>query len=38
VAALAPFVGRFVVCSLAADESIARRVLAAPLASAAATD
>jgi AcrR family transcriptional regulator len=25
---LAPFVGRFVVCSLAADESIARRVLA----------
>ena len=28
---LAPFVGRFVVCSLAADEAIARRVLAAPL-------
>lgn len=31
-AELAAFVGRFVVCSLAADESIARRVLAAPLA------
>lgn len=29
---LAEFVGRFVVCSLAADEQIARRVLAAPLA------
>jgi AcrR family transcriptional regulator len=28
---LAAFVGRFVVCSLAADEEIARRVLAAPL-------
>ena len=28
VGELAPFVGRFVVCSLAADESIARRVLA----------
>lgn len=28
---LAEFVGRFVVCSLAADEQIARRVLAAPL-------
>ncbi len=30
VAELAAFVGRFVVCSLAADESIARRVLAEP--------
>ena len=29
---LAPFVGRFVVCALAADEEIARRVLAADLA------
>ncbi len=29
---LAAFVGRFVVCSLASDEEIARRVLAAPLA------
>ena len=28
---LAAFVGRFVVCSLASDEEIARRVLAAPL-------
>jgi hypothetical protein len=27
---LAPFVSRFVVCALAADEEIARRVLAAP--------
>ena len=35
VAELAPFVGRFVVCSLAADERIARRVLAAELAAAA---
>lgn len=32
VADLAPFVGRFVVCSLAADEQIARRVLAPELA------
>jgi len=31
---LGAFVGRFVVCSLAADESIARRVLAAPLVAA----
>jgi len=35
IAELAPFVGRFVVCSLAADEAIARRILAAPLAVAA---
>ncbi|MCU1352120.1 MAG: TetR family transcriptional regulator [Acidimicrobiales bacterium] len=32
---LAPFVGRFVICAVAADESIARRVLAADLAVAA---
>ena len=31
---LAAFVGRFVVCSLASDEDIARRVLAAPLGAA----
>jgi AcrR family transcriptional regulator len=31
VSALAEFVGRFVVCSLAADEESARRVLAAPV-------
>ena len=29
-AELAPFVSRFVVCALAADGEIARRVLAAP--------